>query len=137
MTGFEYLPHTADVGIAAYGKDLPELFANAAAGMFSVITDLSQVGDGETREVTAAAEDIESLLIAWLNELLFVFDVEHLLLKRFEVSFPGENHLRAIVRGEKYDPSRHRFVKGVKAATYHRVQVSENDGYRAQFYLDV
>lgn len=138
MGVFEYFEHTADVGIAAFGSDLKDVFAAAALGLFSLMADLGDLRDQECIEVAVEAEDVESLLVAWLNELLFIFDVEHLLLRSFEISVIDDTNLQAHCWGERFDPQRHRLKLGVKAATYHQVRVERiGDGYRAQVVVDV
>src|SRR3972149_2811400 len=71
---FEIFDHPADVGITAYGRDLPELFANAARGMFHFIIDPSAVQERERRTRTVEADDLEGLLVACLNSLLVVLN---------------------------------------------------------------
>src|SRR3990172_6472296 len=115
---FEILNHTADVGIIAYGKDIKEAFANAAKGMFSLITELDEVAEIEYRDIELTAPDQESLLVAWLNELIYLFDVDNILLKRFHISQLNETHMKAKAYGEKVDSSRHELKMGIKAATY-------------------
>jgi len=123
MKKFELVEHTADMGLRAYGKSLPETFANAAYGMFSIIAGLDRVKEVESRRVEVSADDIESLLFEWLNSLLYYFDVEGLIFKRFDIKEFGEKRLAADCFGEKYDPSRHRIKLGVKSATYHMLEV--------------
>jgi len=76
--------------------------------------------------VTVSAEDTESLLFNWLNELIYVFEMEKLLLKRFDIIEFGECRLKAECRGEKYDPSRHQLKSGVKSATYHMLKIDKD-----------
>ena len=138
MAGFQFIDHTADIGIAAWGKDLKEAFAEAAYGMFSVIADLEGVTEGESRQVEVQAPDQEALLVEWLNELLYLFDVEHILFKRFHIQELEEGRLTARVYGEVVDPRRHNLKTGVKAATYHLVKVErEGHRYRVQVILDI
>ncbi|MDM7999839.1 MAG: archease [Dehalococcoidia bacterium] len=138
MKRFDILEHTADTGIIAYGRDLPEAFANAAYGMFSLMADLRQVREETSRYVEAEAGDTEGLVVSWLNELLYIFDVERIIFKRFDIlEFTG-TRLRADAYGEKADPSRHRLKGGVKAATYHMLKVMERrDGCSIQVIFDV
>ena len=75
---FEVIDHTADVGIAAYGEDLKEAFANAAYALFSMMLDLEGVGDALCRQVEVTADDRSDLLVAWLNELIYVFEVDNI-----------------------------------------------------------
>jgi len=120
---FELIEHTADIGLVAYGHDLAEAFANAAYGMFSIMADLGRVQEKESRRVELKEEDTEMLLFEWLNYLLYVFDVEMLLLKRFDIERFDGSGLKATCHGEKCDPSRHRMKTGVKSATYHMMKV--------------
>ncbi len=129
MRRFELIEHTADMGLVAYGRDLAEAFANAAYGLFSIMADLNRVQERESRQVELKEEDMETLLFEWLNYLLYVFDVEGLLLKRFEMERFDGSSLKATCHGEKYDPSRHQLKMGVKSATYHMMKV---DGEKNQ-----
>ncbi len=124
---FEVIDHTADIGITAYGADLKEAFANAAYALFSLMVDLEGVGDVSCHEVEVTAEDRAELLVAWLNELIYLFEVEDVLFKRFEIGELNETRLRASCYGEKIDPERHKIKAGVKAATYHMLKVEERD----------
>lgn len=123
MRRFRLIEHTADIGLEAYGSNLAEAFANAGYGLFSIITDLRKVRQVETHNIEVSADDVEGLLFAWLNHLIYVFDVNTLLLKKFEISGMTDNRLKAVCSGEKYDPSRHELKIGVKAATYHTLTV--------------
>lgn len=124
------------MGLAAHGKDLPEAFANAAYGMFSIIAGLDTVKEVESRRVEVNADDTEGLLFEWLNSLLYYFDVEMLLFKRFDIMEFGEGRLVAQCFGEKYDPSRHQLKTGVKSATYHMLEVDRAKN-RVQVIFDV
>jgi SHS2 domain-containing protein len=78
------------------------------------------------------------LLVEWLNELIYCFDVRHILLSRFDIESLTCNELKATCYGEDFDPLKHEIKIGVKAATYHMLTVDEtNDGYRAQVILDI
>ncbi len=92
---FEVLPHTADIGIIAYGLDMAEAFSNAARGMFSLITELNSVRETERRDTQLTAPDPESLLVAWLNELIYLFDVENIIFKRFDITLVCGTELKA------------------------------------------
>jgi SHS2 domain-containing protein len=134
---FEILNHTADVGIIAYGADLRQAFANAARGLFSLITELDDVEEVLHRDVVLTASDEESLLVEWLNELVYQFDTEGILFKRFDIIQLNSTHLKARSYGEKIDSSRHKLKIGVKAATYHMLKVEKNNGCRVQVLFDI
>jgi len=123
MKNFEFIEHTSDIGLKACGGTLAEAFANAALGMFSLMAELENVGERESRQVEVNADDIEGLLFEWLNSLLYYFDVEMLLFKRFDIIEFEDTHLTATCYGEPYDSSRHTLKMGVKSATYHQLEV--------------
>lgn len=137
MKTFEVVDHTADIGIIAYGIDLKEAFSHAAEGLFSLIIDLESVKEKSVRPVEVSADDVEMLLASWLNELIYVFDTEHLVFKRFEVNWITDKHLIANCYGEKINRQRHELKRNVKAATYHKLRVEKDDGYRVQVLFDV
>ncbi len=134
---FEVIDHTADIGIAAYGSDLKQAFGNAAYGLFSLMVDLKGVGDDLCRQVEVEAENKEDLLVAWLNELIYLFEVEGILFKRFVVDELTETRLRSRCYGEGVDPRRHEIKMGVKATTYHMLKVEEDNGFRVQVLFDI
>ena len=137
MHGFQILDHTADVGIRATGHDLAEAFANAARGMFSIITDLDTIHRRETHRVAVTAPDLEALLVNWLNELLYRFEVDGLLFVDFTVDSMTQRQLVATCTGERVDPERHLIKTGVKAATYHALEVSQKHPCHIQVILDI
>jgi SHS2 domain-containing protein len=134
---FEVIDHTADAGIIAYGSDLKEAFANSAYGMFSLIADLDGVKEKVNRKIDVKSTDQEALLVDWLNELLYLFDVKHIIFKRFNITALSQNRLQAKVYGEKVDPSRHQLNTAIKAATYHMLKIERNKGVKVQFILDI
>ncbi len=136
MERFQLIEHTADTGLIAYGNNLTEAFANAAYGLFSIIAELNRVRKVESQTVVVNAEDIESLLFNWMNHLIYIFDVEHLLFKGFDISEFTEHNLKAICWGERYNPSRHRLKTGVKSATYHMLQV-DRERSKVRIIFDV
>ena len=136
MKRYRLIEHTADIGLVAYGSTIPEAFGNAAYGMFSIIAGLGTVRETESRRLEVSDNDLEGLLFEWLNRLLYYFDVELLLFKRFEVSIMAENRLKAICYGEKFDPSRHKLKTGVKSATYHMLKV-DREKNEVRVILDI
>ena len=124
------------MGLVAYGESLAEAFANAAYGLFSLIVEPNKVKEKESRKVTVQAQDAEGLLFNWINELIYIFEVERLLFKSFDITeFTGQS-LEATCWGEKYDPSRHQLKTGVKSATYHMLKV-DGEKNRVQVIFDV
>lgn len=137
MSRFQLIDHTADVGIAAFGESVAEAFAATAAGMFSIITDLDSIEEVLSQSISVEADDIEELLVSWLNELLFLFEVEGLLFRRFEVEIE-DGRLRAVAFGQEIDPARHNIHTAIKAVTYHLLEVAlEDGGWRTRVIFDI
>jgi len=135
---FEILEHPADVGFLAYGATLEELFANSALAMISLACDLENVRETEKRKIEASGDDVESLLYAWLAEVLAVSDIERLVLHRATVTFLDEGRVRGTVYGEPIDRARHRTGVAIKAVTLHQFAVENVDeGWRARVFLDL
>jgi SHS2 domain-containing protein len=135
---FEIIDHTADVGIIAYGADVEELFSNAALALFSLIIEPGSVEEKLHLNLEVSSEDRDSLLVEWLNELIYIFDVEHILFNRFDIESLTHNQLKAACYGEGFDPMKHKIKMGVKAATYHMLSLDKNGGrYKAQIIFDI
>ncbi len=134
MNRFDLLDITGDAGIRAFGSDPKELFSNASAGLFHLITGGSPVSGTIALEVAAEAGSLEGLLVSWLNELIFRFDTYGFLGGRVvveELGKPSEGkgwRIRAMVFGEDFDPSKHGRGLLIKAATYHLLKIAETDG---------
>ena len=130
---FRFLDHTGDTAIGLTAESDEELFRDAARALSSIIIDTERAPP-ETRQkidLELEAEDDESLLIDFLNELIFLFDSKRFLpgdldVERLEVGAPAR--IRATVWGETFDPDRHVFLTEVKAATFHNVEISRTPG---------
>jgi SHS2 domain-containing protein len=133
---YRLIEHTADIGLVAYGQNLTEAFANAAYGLFSIIAELRPVREVEFRTVELKEKDPESLLFEWLNHLIYLFDVETILFKRFDIKEFDGHRLKATCYGEKYNPARHHLKLGVKSATYYLLRVDAEKN-QVRVILDV
>jgi SHS2 domain-containing protein len=141
--GFEFLDEvTSDLCFEARGESLPDVFAAAAEALLDATVEAPEaVRQAEARPLELAEPDLELLLLAFLNELVYLRDAESLLLRpralRVE-SGPGGARLVGELVGERLDPARHRLLSDVKAATPHGLAlVREGGGYRATVTLDV
>lgn len=138
MKRFEVLDHTADIGLIVYGEDLKALFENAGEAFFHLLTDLRKVRLRTERRIEIGKENLERLMVDWLTELIYLHEVENLLLKKFRVESVGENGLRARVKGEPFQEGIHVMKTGVKAVTYHQIEVrEEKKGWRARVIFDL
>lgn len=135
---YEVFDHTADVGLHAYGTTLAELFIHAAEGMESLMVAPEQVRPLVSRKITVEGHDSVSLLVAWLSELIFLFDTEFLLLRDFAIDAITETRLTARVSGEPYDAQRHDLSSAIKAVTWHEAAVERtSEGYKASIIFDI
>jgi SHS2 domain-containing protein len=139
---FEYLEHTADVYIRAYGKTMEEAYANSALAMFEVMTDTDKIAQTKQENVQVEAEDQYALLYNWLEALLVKFETEGMFYSKFEITDWKETEdnfkFKAKVWGEKYDPQKHPQKVGVKAVTYHRMMIiREKESAVLEFILDI
>ena len=139
---YEYLDHEADIGIRGIGYSLGEAFAESAQAMFSVMADVETVAPRQSVAVHCQAPDAETLLVEFLNELLFQREMRGLLLSTCHVNDIRQKaegwYLDALAWGEPLDPGRHEIRTEVKAATYAALKVCRQDGlYVAQCVVDV
>jgi SHS2 domain-containing protein len=136
--GFEIFAVTADKGIRAWGRNLPEVFVNVARGMWSLMVEPGTARAEQMLPVKVEASDRETLLVAWLNELLYLHEVEEFVAAEFAIRHLSDTMLEAEVWGEKVDRARHPLVGHVKAATYHLLRVQPaKGGWEAQVVVDV
>ncbi len=135
---FEILDHTADIGIIAYGKDISEVFINAAKGFLSLVIDPKEVSNKETHDIEVTATDREALLLNWLNELIYLLGAKEVLLKDFQVIEITDIKLKVQASGEKIKKNKHHFMREVKATTYHKLKIEQTaEGWRAQVIFDI
>ncbi|MFQ5812706.1 MAG: archease [Anaerolineae bacterium] len=131
---FEEIEHTADLALRAYGRDVKELFANAAHGMFALMGEPSAEEPAREREVLLEATDYEGLLVDWLNELIYLHEVEGETYSQFAIETLSPTKLKAHVTGS---PTKNK-TKAIKAATFHELKVVKTgSGYEATIVFDV
>ncbi len=135
---YETFEHTADLGLRIKAADLPTLFAEAGRGLTSIIVaNVDQVRPVRAVNIALPRAPLDELLFDWLNEILYAFESEHLLLAEFEASIDDAG-LKAVARGEPADDSRHRLEHEIKAITYHGLKVEQTpDGFLAEVIVDI
>ncbi|UCD55066.1 MAG: archease [Candidatus Omnitrophota bacterium] len=138
MKRYEQIPHTADVAIRVYGKDLKELFINAAFGMFDIIADLEGLKSSVSIDVNLKAPSKEELLVSWLDELLYNFYTKGIIFFEFDISFLSEEQLMIKAYGRHIGENRNRLKTEIKAATYHDLNIKQSDkGCSVDIVFDV
>ena len=136
--GYDYFEVEADVGIHAWAPSLAEAFVQAALAAFALAVDPGEVEPVDRREVRAQADSREELLVNWINECLYVHEIEGFVARRVEVDTCDGGVVHGSLHGEEFDPRRHRAGTIVKAATFHQVAVNEvPGGFDLRLVVDV
>ncbi len=117
-SGFRERPHTADWALDVWASNLPELFEQAARGMYALLDARMDAGPHVVREFELKANDPEGLLVSFLSELLWLGESDGLGFDRFALKL-GNGHLRARVEGAPI----HDQTKEIKAVTYHALRI--------------
>ncbi|MCI0468743.1 MAG: archease [Nitrospirae bacterium] len=128
--GFEVLDISGDVGIKTQGSTCEEAFVNAGIAMYSLITDIEKIAERKEVAIEAASDSIDSLLVSYLNELIFQCDAYGFIGKRIDVLYfnADKPSIKVKVYGEEFDTDRHERRLLIKAATYHKLRVENIDG---------
>jgi len=135
---FEILEHPADIGFRAFGGTLPELFENSAVALVSIASEIEDVEARLRYPLEADGSDWESLLVAWLSEVLYWFDGKRISFCRFRIRAMDSCRLKAVAYGEPRNSLRHHAKPIVKAVTWHQLKISPaRDGLIAEVYLDI
>ena len=127
MKRFEIIPHTADLGVKAWGKNIKELFENIALGALTLITDPSSINEVEKKTIEVTGWDNVSLLVNFLNEIIYIIDVEKFLPSYVTIQAISSTFLKAQLIGETIDPMRHHLRHSLKAATFHQLVINFSD----------
>ena len=132
MHDFEEIEHTADWSFRVRGKTFGQLLENAARAMHS-FGRIEAEGKSSTREIEVQGVDRETLLVNWLNEILYLEQRHDEIYDRFEIFEVSDTHLRATVYGRSAPAGSH-----IKAVTFHNLAVKQtSEGFEATVVLDV
>ena len=136
--GWEHFEVEADVGVRGWGPTRPAAVAQLTLGVFSLIADPATIQVRERREVRAQADGPEALLVAWVDECLYVHEIEGFVVHEVEMTVCADTLAHGYLHGEPLDPARHRIGSVVKGATYHQTAVTEREGrHEARLIVDV
>lgn len=134
---YRVLDVPGDVGLRAEGDTVEECFISAAKGLYSLITDIDKVEPLIEKTIEITDESLESLLISFLNELIFQFDAYGFLGKSINLKIDRLS-LKATLKGETFDPQKHERKLLIKAATYHNLKLfRENSLFVAEIIFDI
>jgi len=130
--------HPADLGLCAEGDSLAALLEALGEGMYRQICDGRGVVAARTVTVEVASDDLESLAVDFLSDLLRLFHLERFLLASLRVTACDETSASATATGEAYDPVRHELGAEIKAVTYHQIKIAREEGrWVGRVILDV
>jgi len=129
--------HPADIGLAAEADSLGELLEALGEGMSRQIC-AAGVSPERTVSVQVASDDLDTLAVDFLAELLKLFHLERFLAAEVHVDECDETSVSARAGGETYDPARHELDAEIKAVTYHQIKVArQGDRWVGRVILDV
>jgi SHS2 domain-containing protein len=142
MGTFRIVEHTADKGLEVEADTLPELFATAARGLFHLMINPDRYSPTEQTEIAIRAPDREMLMVRWLNELVYQFEVYHRLFTRFEVEIEESSDGWQLQARAGYQPITPETLEWdgapVKSVTYHGLILQQQEGrWFLRFYVDV
>ena len=127
-----------DGAVRAWAREGRDAFARAAEGVFSLIADPATVTPTERREVRAQATSDEALLVTWINECLYVHEIEGFVVHDVEMTVCTDTLAHGYLHGEPLDQTRHRIGGVVKGATYHQTALTVQEGvHEARLIVDV
>ena len=132
--GFQEIDHTADWAYCIWGQSLEELFIQAALGLYALAGVQLASSPRIVRELQLKGVDSESLLVAWLNELLYLHEDEGLGFDQFEILQLNRETLHVRISGAPVE----NWLKVIKAVTYHNLSIQTTAaGLEATLVLDV
>ncbi len=135
---YKTIEHTADIGIEVEAPDGEGVFTRCGLAMFDMMFGIESIGRNQTRRISVSGENLNELLVAWLNELLYVYSVEGTMFSDFSDMVLGATSLSAVGLGETFDQRKHSGHLEIKAATYHGLSVGQADGkWRARVIFDI
>jgi SHS2 domain-containing protein len=136
--GFAFVDHTADIGVHAWGTSLGETFEQAGLALATLMGATSPATSGRPHVIRAEGPDLGGLLVAFLNELVFVCETaDGVGVAALRVTHLEPRWLEAVVHLAQAVPAADGLA--VKAATYHRLHVVEHEDGSAEVrvFLDV
>jgi SHS2 domain-containing protein len=133
MKHFEFVDHTADIIVRAYGQSPAEAFAAAADGLFAIITGECDIAGSEPVQFELESIDLEGLLVCFLSHLIVLHETEHTVLSDFDVKFAGDKALSARCKAEPFDEDRHGQGTQVKGVSYHLIEIGTVEQERAHY----
>jgi len=139
MKPYKIIEHTADIGIEVFGESKEALFINAARGMFSIMDPRPVEHRHQVRkQIQCSGSDDERMLVSWLQELLYLCTVKHLLPVKYESFHLQRNCASVRIRAVHLQISKITYKCEIKAATYHQLKIQNKKGlFNTRIIFDV
>ncbi len=138
MKRYEQTDHTADIGLRIFGKSLPNLFSNAGYALCDTLTDISKVKPVTKKTFSLQRDSAEELLVEWMGALLFSFETENIIFRKFNIISIDNNTLSAEAKGDVFNNDIHIIKNVIKAVTYHKLKIEKTESlWQAQVVLDI
>jgi len=140
IKSYEMFEHTADIGIRAYGRSLAEIFENASMGMYAIIfhESIPKIEPVGEYKIKLQASDLEQLILDWLDELLYIFSTEKIVVAKYQIEIDQETcSLDATVAGSIVPDEKLSDSLEIKAVTYHMLKVEKTTNWEAQVPFDI
>ncbi len=145
MPKYKFLENVAiaDIAYEAYGKDLNELFENAAFAIFEISADLKTIDAKQKIEFVLENEKIDNLLYDFLSEILFFKDSKYMVFRNVKVTIAEDKKnnkykLKSILEGDTINPEKQHLENDIKAVTMHMFELKKNkSGYKATIVVDI
>ncbi len=135
MKKFEFIRHTADVGVKVYGNTITELFENSGKALFEIM-DCTCEDIKLQEDISVEGDSLEELLVGFLNELIYLSEIKNLKGEEFKIKIERINssfRLKGEIRGKKIKS----VEREVKAATYHNLKIKKDKGYNCIIIFDL
>lgn len=135
---YQSIDHTGDLGVRVEAPTLVELIRRVSLALSDTLVDADRIEPLEARNWEVQGQDLEGLVVAQLQEILFRMDADGMVFGEFSIRLRSPLSLSCQARGEALDRDRHGFKTEIKAITYHGLKVQEDAGkWTAQVIFDV
>ena len=135
---YRIIEHTADTGFEVHGATREQVFASAARAFFSIMWRIAAPLEKNPVNLEITGDDLEELLVNFLEEFLYLYDAKGLVCTRIEVDTVSDHKVIARAWLQKFNPDGDEELLGVKAVTYHQLYIGKKDDtWTARIFLDI
>lgn len=141
--GFEYLDHTADVWVHAWGESLEAVYEQTALALMDTMIASKNIAPSSEKTIYIRERSKGALLISFLSEFLYLFDMEEWIFSQIRVESirklnEEDYELKAFTYGESFDLTKHEPDTEVKAITYSYLEIVKTEtGFSIKIVFDI